>query len=368
MDLKKYPVNEVNSWNGWDPLKQVVLGNCFPPEFFEDLADHKLRDLLQQILYETQEDLIGIKKTLEDLGVEVIQTPEDQVHPYFDGRFTSVNDFNAVGGQLTGIPRPCLCPRDDWLVLGNRLLFTSLPPGSGVIHETMYNKNNNEIFNPDITDFWNDEVEDFRFAAPNVTRVGDKLIIDLLETPWLADKVLNHYPQYEGANTAIGGHNDGSFNLPKPGLVVCGPWLGPDHFKDTLPGWEVLRIEHPNYMNSDNIGHYLKSWAKEKDITKGRWWHPEIKNNKVLVDYVDKWLNEWVGFAEESVFEVNMLSISEEVILSLNYQKEVHDKLKQHGMEAIYCRMRHRNFWDAGLHCLTLDTYREGGKQNYFTN
>ena len=58
--------------------------------------------------------------------------------------------------------------------------------------------------------------------------------------------------------------------------------------------------------------------------------------------------------------------ISEEVILSLNYHKDVHDKLKQHGIEPIYCRFRHRNFWDGGLHCLTLDTVREGGMQDYF--
>ena len=36
---------------------------------------------------------------------------------------------------------------------------------------------------------------------------------------------------------------------------------------------------------------------------------------------------------EESVFEVNMLSIDENTILSLNKQKEVHDKLKSVGIE-----------------------------------
>ena len=60
-----------------------------------------------------------------------------------------------------------------------------------------------------------------------------------------------------------------------------------------------------------------------------------------------------------------MLSVSPEIILSLNKQKDVHDKLKQHGIEPIYCRFRHRNFWDAGLHCLTVDTLREGEQQNY---
>ena len=63
---------KVNSWTHWQPLKQVVLGNVFPPEFFEDVKDTKLRDSLQRVVHETKEDLDGIKKTLEDLGVEVI--------------------------------------------------------------------------------------------------------------------------------------------------------------------------------------------------------------------------------------------------------------------------------------------------------
>ena len=121
-------------------------------------------------------------------------------------------------------------------------------------------------------------------------------------------------------------------------------------------------IKNPNYYGNE----WKDSWWDERNLTKGRWWHPEAKSNPDLVNYVDKWLNEWVGYAEETMFEVNMLSISEEVILSLNYHKDVHDKLKQHGIEPIYCRFRHRNFWDGGLHCLTLDTVREGGMQDYF--
>jgi aspartate/glutamate racemase len=77
MDSNQYKINKVNAYNSWDPLKQVVLGNVYEPEFFETVGDPKLRDLLQQILYETHEDLTNIRKTLEDLGVEVIQPPRN---------------------------------------------------------------------------------------------------------------------------------------------------------------------------------------------------------------------------------------------------------------------------------------------------
>jgi glycine amidinotransferase len=87
--------------------------------------------------------------------------------------------------------------------------------------------------------------------------------------------------------------------------------------------------------------------------------------NKTFTNFVDTYLKDWCGNMEESIFEVNMLSVDEKTILSLNYQKEVHDKLKSANIEPIYTRFRHRNFWDGGLHCLTVDTYREGGCETY---
>ena len=122
----------------------------------------------------------------------------------------------------------------------------------------------------------------------------------------------------------------------------------------------VLKEKNERAMTSE-----FGDWRKEKNFTRGKWWQSGAKDHPEMVKFVDEWLSKWIGFAEETIFEVNMLSISPELIPSLNKQKDVHDKLKQHGIEPIYCRFRHRNFWDAGLHCLTVDTLREGGQQNY---
>ena len=69
--MSKY--SNINSWTHFDPLKQVVLGNAYEPKFFDDLPDDSIRQSIQKVLRETIEDLNGIKKILEDLGVEVIQ-------------------------------------------------------------------------------------------------------------------------------------------------------------------------------------------------------------------------------------------------------------------------------------------------------
>ena len=93
MDSKKYQVNEVNAWNGWDPLKQVVLGNSFAPEIFENIGDHKLRDLLQQILYETYEDLMGIKKIKNYFRLKI--NVKNKIF-YFDTKYSTNNFINNI--------------------------------------------------------------------------------------------------------------------------------------------------------------------------------------------------------------------------------------------------------------------------------
>ena len=430
--MTTYKVNKVNSWNGWDPLKQVILGNVYTPDFFEDLPDARLRDSLQQLLYETHEDLDNIQKTLEDLGVDVVRchpnsTQYAHLYEQSDNPKTpkTIMEWVENGQGLYGVPKPCLAPRDFFIVLGNKMLATQnanlldeflTSPGQHMINPDcvdlrLTEEYNNKLYTPNRTlqqlkntkfkgpfnprkefisskdfgpDFSFDWFDDgtnhqaflnhhdsfcramhlsYSFWAPQITRVGDTLIIDTEEISNLDSAILKMYPEFKGANTAIGGHNDGSFNLPKPGLCIAAPWTDKESFKNTLPGWDILQIDTPIQMEGD-----WGSWKDLKHHTQGKWWLPGIekKENTELKNFVDQWLNKWVGYAEETIFEVNMLSVDEKTILSLNYQEEVHAKLKEHGIEPIYCRFRHRNFWDAGLHCLTVDTVREGGMQNYF--
>jgi hypothetical protein len=423
---KKYRIDKINSYNGWDPLKQVILGNIYKPEFFEDLPDPRTRDLMQQLLYETHEDLDNIQKTMEDLGVDVVRTPSNatmvsglsKVGNSEIPEHTTVMEWweseRDSGRKLNGIPKPCLAPRDMFITMGDKLLYTCgyIGQPADLRHVLPLSEN---LISPDVMDMrlakqdntmtmqewtskrgpfklsdeymkeqgfdpaWNEPRDGFKppadknhkyyqylksthaFWAPTVTRCGDRLIVDNLDVKNLSSVMEQMYPQFKTPNVAIGGHNDGTFNLPKPGLAICAPWMPDEAFKNTLPGWDILRIQDPETITSD-----WGPWSHQKQLTQGRWWTPDMAENPEFADYVDNWLSDWVGLSEETVFEVNMLSINESTILSLNYQKEVHNKLQKHGIEPIYCRFRHRNFWDSGLHCLTVDTVREGGMQNYF--
>ncbi len=396
-------MKQVNSWTHWQPLKQVVLANVYPPEFFEDIKDTKLRDSLQKVVHETKEDLDGIKKTLKDLGVEVIQVDDCWADSLGLNPYKTFGEFLEKSKEYKtplGLPKPLMAPRDSYITMGDDLLITTQynpqMPIDGKHPLDMFNtnmslvndmwknidsklgpfkvKSDNEMFpfqeHFDMNMKY-DEInfkiylwETWNFGAPHITRIGDTILIDEKEKTGFAEwynKISNN--KFKVKIVDVGGHNDGCMNLPKPGLVVAAPWMKKEFFKDSLPGWDCLIIEHPN--NFEQL--YPKEYYKFRDTKKQNmaWYVDGKMDYKPLTDFVDTYLKNWVGFMEESVFEVNMLSIDEKTVLSFNKQKEVHDKLRQHGIEPIYCKFRHRHFWDAGLHCLTLDTVREGGCETY---
>ena len=390
---------KVNSWTHWQPLKQVVLGNCFEPEFFEDVKDTKLRDSLQRIIHETKEDLNGIKKTLEDLGVEVIQVDSKwadscQINPY-----KSFGEFIELSKQksITNILRPMIAPRDIYITLGDEFFLlggqynsqipkngkhpldmfetnlelvkdmwanmdTKLGPASPTeIKNGMWEDQNSFDFNLeyDPINFKKYVKSTYSFDAPAITRIGDIILVDEKDVNGFWDWYCKVKPdhKHKKIKVAIGGHNDGSMCLPKPGLVISTNWVDKSLFNETLPGWDNLVIEHPN--------NFVEQYPQFRELKNKSWFVDGEMGNKTFTNFVDTYLKDWCGNMEESIFEVNMLSVDEKTILSLNYQKDVHNKLKSVNIEPIYTRFRHRNFWDGGLHCLTVDTYREGGCETY---
>jgi hypothetical protein len=111
----------------------------------------------------------------------------------------------------------------------------------------------------------------------------------------------------------------------------------------------------------------VSAFNKIKHKVSGKWWVPGQEDNDEFTNFVESWLTNWVGFVQETVFDVNVLVLDEHhVCVSQPDNKQVNDFLKKHKMEPVYVPWRHRYFWDGGLHCITLDLYREGEQQNYF--
>lgn len=395
-----------NSYNGWDPLKQVILGNCYTPEFFNELKDVKLRHLLQKLLYETQEDLKGFQLALEQAGVEVLQVPSnisvaninnptENVNELFEKRGDAWNTWLTTRG---GLPKPWIAPRDRLITYGDKISATGIELDSinflknNWIEEKYLDTSLMDNFfkarlnskdevpmgplNPSKYMFddrgfnWNNkskkgtwEFTQYRnmtwgYQAPSVTRVGDTLVVDEIEVSNLGTYLNENYPQFKQTNHALGGHNDGVFCPIKPGHIVTTDEK--TDYSDTFPGWNVHVIKNPYRVKDVSVFN-----TQRKQIN-GKWWTPESKDNKEYVEFINSWLTEWVGEVEESVFEVNMLVINPELVFCTNYNKGVFDYFESIGVTPHIVPFRHRFFWDSGLHCLTLDTIREGDMQSYF--
>jgi hypothetical protein len=110
----------------------------------------------------------------------------------------------------------------------------------------------------------------------------------------------------------------------------------------------------------------MDPFIKMKEKVGGKWWVPGEENNDEFIYFVETWLQDWVGFCEESVFDVNVLMLDENHVCVSNYNEIAFAFFRKHNIEPIIVPWRHRYFWDGGLHCITLDLYREGKMQDYF--
>jgi hypothetical protein len=401
------PIKKVNAYNGWDPLKQIILGNVMSPSFFEDVRDTKLRHLLQKLLYETQEDLDNFQHELEKAGVDVIRIPENTME---DGSYYgSMNDAMSKDMSWTngGMPRPFITPRDQFITIGNQLVYTHVNPGTTkVINELMednsylnydcmskfdFERNmalGSNFINPRNVDkiklgpfTWRDNdnprsmandifhkcVSTFCWDAPFVTRVGDTLVVDSEDKINVAEWLLKKFPEYKQVNHAIGGHNDGTFCPLKPGHLITAAWH--IDYSQTFPGWDV-HVVHDDPNSKDKMYdrdikqfQHLRNQKKRIDRT---WWTPDAKNNEVFTKFVDEWLHQWTGWSIESIFEINSVVVNPELVFFSNYNKGVFDYCESIGITPHIVPFRHRHFWDGGLHCLTVDTVRESKMESYF--
>lgn len=203
-----------------------------------------------------------------------------------------------------------------------------------------------------------------RPQAPSCTVVGRDLYIDTHEhdsisKDELSDKISkNFFPANVRVNHLnIGGHNDACFHTLKPGVILSLNEI--QHYEKTFPGWDVCYLPNQSWNLMDGF-------MSMKYKVRGKWWVPGEESNDEFIDFVETWLNDWVGYCEESVFDVNVLMLDEHHVCVNNHNETAFAFFKKHKIEPIIVPWRHRYFWDGGLHCITLDLYREGKMEDYF--
>lgn len=393
-----------NIWNKWDKLKTVMLGDNYRSEFFRDIKNNRIRSGLQRIADETQEDLEYYEKVLKDFGCTVLR-PEldhnDNIMNYIDadGKITDIGS-GPVG--LQGVPRSPLQVRDTQLVAGNTLYYTGYDHYSvkncldkyspdcveslalldpikdhPVMSEDQFNfhKGADWLSYADyIEDDYYQKIPDFvkneiyrishhrlnAFQAPSITVVGKDIYIDTHDLLNQNDKSLAESvfkDKFRLNYLSHGGHSDGCFHTIKPGAILSIEEI--QKYENTFPGWDIC------YLPGQSWGK-VQDFMKLKKQTGGKWWVPGEEDNDELTHFVETWLQDWVGYVEETVFDVNVLVLDDHHVCVNNMNPQVIEFLKKHKMEPVHVPWRHRYFWDGGLHCITLDLEREGTQEDYF--
>jgi hypothetical protein len=197
--------------------------------------------------------------------------------------------------------------------------------------------------------------------ANGITRIGKDLFFGVTGDSDVDQKIKkiseDFFKDYRCHFITTGGHIDGCFTPVKPGLIVS--ICDIPTYADTFPGWEVVYLEGESWSK-------VKPFLDLKKKNQGRWWIKGREYDDELIEYVETWLQDWVGYVEESVFDVNILVIDQQNIIVNGYNKQAFKAFERHGITAHICPMRHRYFWDGGVHCVTLDLDRTGQLQDWF--
>jgi arginine deiminase len=99
--------------------------------------------------------------------------------------------------------------------------------------------------------------------------------------------------------------------------------------------------------------------SNELKKTEGRFLIVKHEMDTQDVEFVERYLKDWVGYCEETIFDLNLSIIDEENVMAISQNSLVYERLESLGIKVHKVPFRHRFFWDGGLHCITNDLVRE---------
>jgi hypothetical protein len=345
----------INSYTSWQPLQEVIVGRAYPPDYFDFIQNAQVRNQLQQILHETQEDLDNLQKVIEQYGARVYR-------PDLTDRDLFILEQSK---NPLAIPLPPLTPRDWQITLGQKLLrFLPLPELDGICD----NFDQDQIINPHNVIWkgrriWDPACVLNGASASCIVRVGRDVFFDNSDwlrpdqSAWIVENCLG--PEYRIHEAVTDGHGDAVFAILKPGVILSSKHDIHLDLAADFPGWEVMKIYDSSIKAAQEVGKF------RFENFNGRWYVPGCEPSDQFASFVDTYLKDWVGVVSETVFDVNCLVLDEQNVIFSAYNKSVFDFCHRHGINPIVSELRHSYFWDGGISCCTQDICRSGGLETY---
>lgn len=356
-------------WTNWDPLEEVIVGDCYQPGSMDWLVAADARDSFNQILAETQEDLDGIAKCLTRLGVQV-HRPDLAVtsQPY------ELPGFNIHN------PMAPIVPRDQYLAYGDTIYQTYTSMTDRYLDAYNYYK----IFNTMFDQGYNWISQPPPAMDPLDSHENWQTDGEYIYNNKLADRLFWHTAtMFKCGDTII-------TNTAGPGTQ-----RGLDWMRRNLPGINIIENSNTSMGNWGHIDHGYFMIDDETVVCKTVEWVPECLRNKRILEVglvkedrifptilnkiqnsysdhagkystgrIEQWLTQWKGYSQHTQFDTNVLVVdSKNVLFSNNVPQKLFDLLDSLGVQSHVCNQRHGYFWEGGVHCFTLDLKRTGQKR-----
>jgi N-dimethylarginine dimethylaminohydrolase len=356
----------VKVYSEFQPLEEVLVGRAYSPEAFHLVEDPELREMLQRIMRETEEDNEALVRLFEEHRVKV-RRPEVifRLMEEKDG----VPGFKTMdlGTWKCQNPNPPVWPRDLTLTYGNKILSTYSRAMSRwcegqSFYSIFYDYANHgadwrSMPPPLLTgkrkSYADYEEDSILFHAANILRCGKDIFHTLpggeieggkgtrAGIHWLQGQL---GPEVRFNEVQKRGHLDGKIALIKPGLLIS--WLSKDELPERLRNWDMIKLQSQGKMPEDFL---------------------RLRGQRYYKEFIKGWLTEWIGYVDETYFDVNVTSLNENQVILNGRNEWLMRELEKRGVEGIPFDFRHRYFWDGGLHCITLDIRRSGGCEDYFS-
>jgi len=344
----------------YDPLEEVIVGDCYAPGDLDHLLPKKSLDLFNQILEETKQDFDNLSDFLKQGGIKV-HRPQVMKYP----------DHVRMSGFDVKFPMAPAVPRDQYKVQGNTVIQTYTSLTDRYFDSLSYYKIFSDLFKQDynwisqpLPPLVNMSIEELWYVSPKIyySKLKDRVLFHTATMFPVGDKII--------------------INSRGPGNPMGLEWL-----KRNLPDFKFVENPGTIFNNSGHIDHGFIMIDDETVIHAGIEWVPLALRNLKLIDikrflpdpsmeqykqdfiesdgkysleWLEKYLDKWRGFVQEICFDLNVLIIDRHNIVFARQIPELFQYLKTFGIDCHVCEQRHMTFWEGGIHCATLDIKRRG--------
>ena len=338
-------------WTDWDPLEEVIVGDCYAPGALDWFIEPALQDSFNTVLAETKQDLDALAGLLQQLGVKVhrpqVRTCQHSV------------DLATFSVQCPTSP---IVPRDQYLVYGDTVYqtYTSMTDryfdslGYYNIFQQLFDQGHNWISQP----------------APNLRNLpADKNWCNqgsLIYNHLYHNQLLWHTATMFKCgdrlitNTTGPGNQAGlewmRRNLP-PSTIV-------ENTNTTMRNWG--HIDHGFFMINDHTvicvdRAFVPKCLRDKHIHEIYQYLP--KESVDPATPIDRLLDPSKGYEQVVAFDTNVLVVDSHNIVFDSNMPKLFEFLATLNVKCHVSQLRHRIFWAAGPHCSTLDIRRRGEKR-----